>query len=109
LARNLSIGSGERHVEAAALNELGRTLLAQGRSGEAFEVHQEALRLATRIAHPHEQGRALAGLAEHFVRTDPAEARRHWERALAIFRRMGVPERFEAERRLAELVDQPCS
>ncbi|MFI6065717.1 AfsR/SARP family transcriptional regulator [Micromonospora sp. NPDC051227] len=103
LARKLSVGSGERHVEAAALNELGRTLLAQGRGGEAFEVHQEALRLATRIAHPHEQGRALAGLAEHFARIDPAEARRHWERALAIFRRMGVPERFEAERRLAEL------
>lgn len=105
-ARDLSIGSGERHVEAAALNELGRTLLAQGRGGEAFERHQEALRLATRIAHPHEQGRALAGLAEHFVRVDPVEARRHWERALAIFRRMGVPERFEVERRLAELADQ---
>ncbi|MEU7586339.1 BTAD domain-containing putative transcriptional regulator [Micromonospora sp. NPDC049230] len=103
LARQLSIGSGERHVEASALNELGRTLLAQGRGGEAFEAHQEALRLATRIAHPHEQGRALAGLAEHFARTDPTEARRHWERALAIFRRMGVPERFETERRLAEL------
>ncbi|MEU4552632.1 AfsR/SARP family transcriptional regulator [Micromonospora violae] len=105
LARQLSISSGERHVEAAALNELGRTLLAQGRYGEAYEVHQEALRLATRIAHPHEQGRALAGLAEHFARVDPVEARRHWERALAIFRRMGVPERFEVERRLAELAD----
>ncbi|MFE0526717.1 BTAD domain-containing putative transcriptional regulator [Micromonospora parva] len=103
LARRLAIGSGERHVEAAALNELGRTLLAQGRGGEACEVHQEALRLATRISHPYEQGRALAGLAECFARADPAEARRHWERALAIFRRMGVPERFEAERRLAEL------
>ncbi|MEU1588590.1 BTAD domain-containing putative transcriptional regulator [Micromonospora sp. NPDC005710] len=107
VARQLSIGSGERHVEAAALNELGRTLRAQGRGDEAFEVHQEALRLATRIAHPHEQGRALSGLAEHFVRTDPAEARRHWERALAIFRRMGVPERFEAERRLAEMGTAP--
>ncbi|MEU8152864.1 BTAD domain-containing putative transcriptional regulator [Micromonospora sp. NPDC048986] len=105
VARKLAIGSGERHVEAAALNELGRTLLAQGRGGEAYEVHREALRLATRIAHPHEQGRALAGLAEYFVRVDPVEARRHWERALAIFRRMGVPERFEAERRLAELPD----
>ncbi|MGW3856549.1 BTAD domain-containing putative transcriptional regulator [Micromonospora arida] len=106
LARRLAIGSGERHVEAAALNELGRTLLAQGRGGEAYEVHQEALRLATRIAHPHEQGRALAGLAEHFVRVDPVESRRHWERALAIFRRMGVPERCEAERRLAELASR---
>ncbi|MGA4730615.1 BTAD domain-containing putative transcriptional regulator [Micromonospora taraxaci] len=103
-ARKLSIGSGERHVEAAALNELGRTLLARGRGVEAAEMHEEALRLATRIAHPYEQGRALAGLAEHSAAVDPAEARRYWERALAIFRRMGVPERFDAERRLAGLV-----
>jgi DNA-binding SARP family transcriptional activator/tetratricopeptide (TPR) repeat protein len=102
-ARKLSISSGERHVEAAALNELGRTLLAQGRGVEAAEMHEEALRLASRIAHPYEQGRALAGLAEHRAGTDPAEARRYWERALAIFRRMGVPERFDAERRIAEL------
>ncbi|RQW94731.1 AfsR/SARP family transcriptional regulator [Micromonospora inaquosa] len=102
-ARALSITSGERHVEAAALNELGRTLLAQGRGGEAVEMHQAAQRLATRISHPYEQGRALAGLAECFARADPAEARRHAERALVIFRRMGVPERVEVERRLAEL------
>lgn len=112
MARNLAIGSGERHVEAAALNELGRTLRAQGRDGEAVEMHEEALRLATRIAHPHEQGRALAGLAEHFAAVDPVEARRYWERALAIFRRMGVPERLDVERRLAQLaagvVDTAC-
>ncbi|WP_269458424.1 ATP-binding protein [Micromonospora coriariae] len=108
-ARRLAVGSGERHVEAAALNELGRTLRAQGRGGEAVEMHRAALRLATRIAHPHEQGRALAGLAEHFARVDPTEARRHWERALAIFQRMGVPERFEAERRLAELGETPVN
>ncbi|MFG1867944.1 ATP-binding protein [Micromonospora arborensis] len=106
VARELSISSGERHVEAAALNELGRTLMAQGRGGDASELHQEALRLATRISHPYEQGRALAGLAEHSARVDRAEARRYWERALAIFRRMGVPERFEAEGRLAELGDK---
>lgn len=102
VARSMSITSGERHVEAAALNELGRTLDAQGLEGEAVEMHRAALRLATRISHPYEQGRALAGLAEHFARTDRAEARRHWERALAIFRRMGVPERLEVERHLAE-------
>ncbi|WP_435206731.1 ATP-binding protein [Micromonospora sp. bgisy143] len=102
-ARDLAVRSGERHVEAAALNELGRTLRARGRDHEAAEMHREALRLATRIAHPHEQGRALAGLAEHFAPVDPAEARRHWERALAIFRRMGVPERLDVERKLAEL------
>ncbi|MFI7591015.1 AfsR/SARP family transcriptional regulator [Micromonospora sp. NPDC049359] len=106
LARSLAVGSSERHVEAAALNELGSTLRARGRDREAAETHREALRLATRIAHPHEQGRALAGLGEHFASIDPAEARRHWERALAIFRRMGVPERLDVERRLAGLDDE---
>ncbi|WP_433536280.1 AfsR/SARP family transcriptional regulator [Micromonospora sp. CA-249363] len=102
-ARTLAAEGGERHVEVAVLNELARTLRSRGRDSEAVEMHREALRLATRIAHPHEQGRALAGLAEHFARADPAEARRHWERALAIFRRLGVPERLGVERRLAEL------
>ncbi|WP_422737517.1 ATP-binding protein [Micromonospora sp. WMMD729] len=102
-ARILAAEVGERHIEAVALNELAETLRARGRDHEAAEMHREALRLATRIAHPHEQGRALAGLAEHFAPVDPAEARRHWERALAIFRRMGVPERLDVERKLAEL------
>ncbi|MEV1331700.1 BTAD domain-containing putative transcriptional regulator [Micromonospora costi] len=103
LARALASESGERYVEAAALNELGRTLAAAGREDESAGRYREALRLATQIPSPYEQGRALAGLGEHFARTDPAEARRHWERALAIFRRMGVPERVGVERRLAEL------
>ncbi|MEU0547181.1 BTAD domain-containing putative transcriptional regulator [Micromonospora sp. NPDC005979] len=105
-ARNLAADVGERHIEAVALNELGSTLRARGRDREAAEMHREALRLATRIAHPHEQGRALAGLGEHFASIDPVEARRHWERALAIFRRMGVPERLDVERRLAGLDDE---
>ena len=61
------------------------------------------MRLASRISHLHEQGRALAGLAEHLARVDPAEARRHWERALAIFNRMGVPERSDVQSRLDQL------
>jgi hypothetical protein len=35
------------------------------------------------------------------VDIDPAAAREHWEKALVVFRRMGVPERWEVERRLA--------
>jgi hypothetical protein len=64
-------------------------------------VHRQALELATRINHPYEQGRALAAIAEHLDADDPAEARRHWERALAVFDKMGVPERFAVERHLA--------
>ncbi|GIJ28834.1 SARP family transcriptional regulator [Micromonospora qiuiae] len=101
-ARQLAVESGEPHVEAAAINDLAVTLVSSDVS-RAIDLHREALRVAARIAHPYEQGRALAGLAEHLVATDAVEARRHWERALAIFRRMGVPERSEVERRLAEL------
>ncbi|MET8089586.1 BTAD domain-containing putative transcriptional regulator [Micromonospora sp. NPDC005220] len=104
-AFELAVESGERHAQCIALNDLGSTLLASGDGRAASEAHRRGLQLAERISNPHEQGRALAGLAEYFVRVDPVEARRHWERALAIFRRMGVPERFEAERRLAELPD----
>lgn len=109
LALVLATDSGERHVEAAALNGLGRTLAAAGRDDEAAERYRAALRLATRIRSPYEQGRALAGLAAHFARTDPVEARRHGERALAIFRWMGVPERREVERCLAELAAAPAA
>ncbi|MGW0501659.1 AfsR/SARP family transcriptional regulator [Micromonospora sp. NPDC003241] len=101
LARELAVESGEAHVEAAALNDLAFTLAGSADADRLTALHRSALQLATRIAHPYERGRALAGLAEHLSGTDPAEARRHWERALAIFRRMGVPERFDVERRLA--------
>ncbi len=103
-ARKLAVESGEPHAEAAALNDLALTLAGSADAARLIGLHREALRVATRIAHPYEQGRALAGVAENLVATDPVEARRHWERALAIFRRMGVPERSEVERRLAESV-----
>ncbi|MGC5018873.1 AfsR/SARP family transcriptional regulator [Micromonospora sp. DT47] len=101
LALELAIDHGERHTQGMALNELGLTLAAQGELRQAARFHQRALEVATRIAHPYEQGRALAGLAERFVEADPAQARRHWQRALAIFERMDVPERDEVRRRLS--------
>ncbi|MET8305692.1 BTAD domain-containing putative transcriptional regulator [Micromonospora sp. NPDC005173] len=104
-AFELAADSGERHAQCAALNDLGSTLLAMGDAASASDALRQGLQLAGRISNPYEQGRALAGLADHFAHVDLAEARRHWERALAIFRRMGVPERFDAERRLAELGD----
>ncbi|MFF0722537.1 BTAD domain-containing putative transcriptional regulator [Micromonospora sp. NPDC003816] len=101
-ARRLAIESGERHVHAAALNDLALTLAESGAAERSIGLHHEALQVATRIGHPYEQGRALMGLADQLWADDPVAARRHAERALAIFRRMGVPERFEVERRLAD-------
>ncbi|MER7459065.1 BTAD domain-containing putative transcriptional regulator [Micromonospora sp. NPDC126480] len=106
LAAKLAVDSGERQVEAAALNDLALTLAQMGRTERTVGLHEAALRIATRISHPYEQGRALVGLAELTLKKDVAKARRYWERALAIFRRMGVPERFEVEHRLAETGDQ---
>ncbi|MFU8851314.1 AfsR/SARP family transcriptional regulator [Micromonospora sp. SL1-18] len=101
-ALEAAANSGERHVQAEARNELAMTLRAMGRFEESAATYREALDIATRIAHPYEQGRALNGIAEHLVAVDPAEARRYWRRALAVFERMGVPERHEVRRRLAE-------
>ncbi|GAB3967757.1 ATP-binding protein [Plantactinospora veratri] len=92
---------GERYSEAAALNGIGLTLAAQGHSGQALEFHRNALTLATRISHPYEQGRALVGIARQLEPHDPAEAQRYRERALAIFRRMEVPEHLEVGQQLS--------
>ncbi|ODB75681.1 transcriptional regulator [Micromonospora chalcea] len=99
--------SGEQQVQAEARNELAVTLRAVGRGGEAAAVLEEALAIATRIAHPYEQARALSGLAEHLVDEQPVEARRYRQRALAIFERMGAPERHELRRQLAAMPSPP--
>ncbi|MCW3840292.1 tetratricopeptide repeat protein [Micromonospora yasonensis] len=103
-ALEAAANAGERHVQAEARNELAQTLRAVGRHEESAATYRAALHVATRISHPFEQGRALHGLAQHLVESDPAEARRYWHRALAIFERMGVPERHEVRRSLAETV-----
>ncbi|MEU8365818.1 AfsR/SARP family transcriptional regulator [Micromonospora tulbaghiae] len=100
--------SGERHVQAQARNELAVTLGVTGRADEAVLVFEEALAIATRIGHPYEQARALDGLAGHLAGKQPTEARRYRQRALAIFERMGAPERHDLRRQLAEPSSPPA-
>ncbi|MFF0656772.1 tetratricopeptide repeat protein [Micromonospora tulbaghiae] len=100
--------SGERHVQAQARNELAVTLGATGRADEAVVVFEEALAIATRIGYPYEQARALDGLAGHLAEKQPTEARRYRQRALAIFERMGAPERHDLRRQLAEPSSSPA-
>ncbi len=103
LALELTGHSAERQAECTALNEFGLTLAADGDIDAAVRAHRRALDLAVRIDNRYEQARALAGLAEHLLGADPAEARRHLERALVLIVPTGAPERFEIEHRLAEL------
>jgi DNA-binding SARP family transcriptional activator/Tfp pilus assembly protein PilF len=104
LAREEATALGHVSIDNLTLNDLGLTLARAGRRSEALDTHEQALALATRTGNPYEQARALAGIAACRVADEPAEARRHWERALVLFRRMNVPERHEVQRRLAELV-----
>ncbi|WP_204009234.1 ATP-binding protein, partial [Micromonospora andamanensis] len=103
LALELTSLSAEMQAECSALNEFGLTLAADGDIDAAVRAHKRALDLSVRIDNRYEQARALAGLAEHLLSTDPTEARRHLERALVLIVPTGAPERFEIERRLATL------
>ncbi|WP_203998647.1 AfsR/SARP family transcriptional regulator [Micromonospora lutea] len=103
LALELTAHSAERQAECNALNEFGLTLAAGGDTDGAVQAHQRALHLAVRIDNRYEQARALAGLAEHLLRENPADARRHLERAMALMESTGAPERFEIQSRLVAL------
>lgn len=85
---------------AYAANDLAAALSAMGDRDGAVELRRHALVLARRMTIPHEQGRALAGLADCIGDEDPQTARLYRQQALDIFTRMGVPERFDVERRL---------
>ncbi|MFI7603688.1 AfsR/SARP family transcriptional regulator [Micromonospora sp. NPDC049366] len=94
---------GDRIAAFAARNLLGYALLAQGDATSALDLHRRVLADATRLNARYEQGRALDGIARCLRPSDPAAARTHWTRALALFRQAEAPERHEVERLLAEL------
>ncbi|RKN54703.1 transcriptional regulator [Micromonospora costi] len=95
--------AGDRAGEAVSRNLLARALCEQGDPVSAIDLHRRVLRDATRMNLPQEQARALDGIARCLRAADPAEARAHWIRALALYREIEAPERYEVERLLAEL------
>jgi DNA-binding SARP family transcriptional activator/tetratricopeptide (TPR) repeat protein len=97
--REASYGRGE----CAVHNELGHTLRAAGDITAALESHQSALDCATKIQNRYGEARALDGIAACLRDTDSDDARRHWVRALRLYRDLDVPERHEVERQLAAL------
>ncbi|GAA3931414.1 AfsR/SARP family transcriptional regulator [Actinoplanes auranticolor] len=98
---------GHRRYESLHRTHRGEFLLAVGDLAGARESCAEALRLA-RPRFPYECALALSGLAAvHLAEGDPGSARRLLEQALTMFARMGVPEREDVARRLAELDSGP--
>ena len=99
-ALRLSEGTDDLRFRAIFLNDFGGTALAAGDSAKARELHGQALRICAGI-YAYEEGRALDGLAWSIVDDEPEQARAYWRRALAVFTRMGVPERHDVEKQLA--------
>lgn len=80
---------GDRGLEIQALNGLGETRHALGHPAEAATRHEAALALAREIGDRHEEARAHDGLAATV--SDPAAARDHRARAVAIYTDLDVP------------------
>ncbi|GII25330.1 AfsR/SARP family transcriptional regulator [Planosporangium mesophilum] len=94
---------GDLAGECQVLNDLATTLTAAGATAEARELHGLALARTEDVVDRYERARAHDGLGAAWEGTDPVRAREHWEIALALFTELGVPERADVERRLADL------
>lgn len=94
---------GYRQGECVVYNDFARTLWESRDVVGALELYRRALEGATKLHHKYNESRALDGIAACLRDTDPESARRHWVRALQLYRELDVPERHEVERHLAEL------
>ncbi len=91
---------GDRSGEAEALNNMGELMRASA-PREAREYHEQARRLATSIAAPREEARALAGIGMADITAgDTTNGRTHLRDAIAIYRRIGSPQADELEQQL---------
>ncbi|GIJ75611.1 DNA-binding transcriptional activator of the SARP family [Micromonospora phaseoli] len=97
------IESGDRVGMCTSRNLLARAILEQGDAPSALDLFRRVLHDATKINNRYEQAQALDGIARCLRTTEPAAARAHWVRALALFRQLDLPERYEVQRLLAEL------
>ncbi|MBX7264889.1 tetratricopeptide repeat protein [Micromonospora sp. Llam7] len=95
--------AGDRIGQCASRNLLARALLDQGDVQSALDLFRRVLRDATKVNHRHQQAQALDGVARCLRLSDPAAARSHWTRALALFRQLDVPDQDEVAALLAAL------
>ncbi|MCW6007447.1 tetratricopeptide repeat protein [Micromonospora sp. CPCC 205371] len=100
--------TGDRRGESLVRNELAITLAAAGKRSDAVEQHNQALAIATQIRHRYEEARALDGLARCSAPAAAERARRYWERALVIYREMGVPDADSVTAHLAAMSPGPA-
>jgi tetratricopeptide (TPR) repeat protein/transcriptional regulator with XRE-family HTH domain len=97
--------TGDQDGEAWARNGLGEVAAAAGQPAEALTHHAAALTAAVRADACDQQARAHTGIGAHHSSGDPVRAREHYERALALYTELGLPEADRVRDLLAALVD----
>ena len=105
LHRALAISreTGDRGLETETLSTLGETLHDMRETRSALARFRAALGLASQADDRFEQARALDGIARVLATAGRhGQAREHWQRALAIFAELGVPEAGRVRASLAE-------
>src|SRR5262249_24618008 len=103
-ARDLLRRCGERDGEAHTWDSLGYIHRQLGQHAEAVECYRQSLRLAVEFADRPQEAEILANLAEaHLAAYDTGEARRAWQRALAILDELDHPGATLVRAKLAAL------
>jgi tetratricopeptide (TPR) repeat protein len=99
---------GSERGQTDALNGLGETLCAAGQVEQARAQHQEAVQLAVRTDDRYEQARAHNGLAcTYHTNGNLDKAYLHWQRALALYAGLGVPEAGRLRKMLTAVTAGP--
>jgi hypothetical protein len=78
--------------EAEVLNTMGELAQASSATTEAQDLHHDALAIATEIASPLQEARAMEGIAQCLLQgSQPRHGDVLLQRALAIYQRIGSP------------------
>jgi tetratricopeptide (TPR) repeat protein/transcriptional regulator with XRE-family HTH domain len=102
--------TGNQRGRAETLNRFGALMLDASRHEKALDHYAQALCLARDGGIALEEARALEGIGRSLVRTHhTGEGSAHLRHALAIYRRLGVPEQGRIEGILAELGDEQAA
>ena len=95
---------GDRHGEAASLNNLGIVYERLGRYEEAIACQQDSLTICRELGDRRGEAEALRDLGDALRATGrSSEAEAGWREALTICEALEIPEADEIRERLATL------
>jgi tetratricopeptide (TPR) repeat protein len=97
---------GDNHLAAELLNRLGDTLRSESQPKKALRSYRQALVNTGENGNRYEQARAHHGIARTLTAIgSQGAAQPHWEKALRLYARLGVPEAGEIRAELVQASD----